>query len=331
MKDSPALRVHTLHTYTPEVMADLRERIAPNVQLTSGESAADLAACDILIAGRPRREQLEAAPSLQALIIPWAGLPAETRALLADFPHISVHNLHHNAGVVAEMTIALLLAAAKRIIPFDRALREGDWSLRYAPPGDVARLEGKTALILGYGAIGERVARVCRAMGMHVLATRRTPPFASDGGAVEIHPPEALPELLPRANVLIIALPQTPQTTDLIGEAQFALLPAGSILVNIGRGPIVNETALYEALTNGRLAAAGLDVWYRYPETAADRTTTLPATLPFANLDNVVFSPHRAGLTADTEALRMSHLAELLNAAAAGQPLPNKIDLGQGY
>jgi phosphoglycerate dehydrogenase-like enzyme len=331
MANSPVLRVHTLHTYTPEGIADLRERLSPNIQFTSGDNAADLAACHILIAGRPQREQLEAGQSLRSLIIPWAGLPAETRTLLADFPDISAHNLHHNAGVVAELTTALLLAAAKRIIPFDRALREGDWSMRYAPPGDVVRLEGKTVLVLGYGAIGQRVARICRAMGMHVLATRRRPPFESDGVAAEIHPPQALPDLLPRANALVIALPQTPETTDLIGKAQFDLLPSGSILVNIGRGPIVNEEALYAALVDGRLAAAGLDVWYRYPETAADRAATPPTTLPFANLENVVFSPHRAGLTADTETLRMSHLADLLNTAAAGNPLPNEIDLEQGY
>ena len=331
MEDYPPLNVHSLHTYTPEVMADLRAKLAPNIQLTTGEDTAGLTACDILIAGRPTREQLRAGQSLRALIIPWAGLPTETRALLADFPQISTHNLHHNAGAVAELTVALLLAAAKRIIPFDRALRASDWSMRYAPPRDVALLDGKTALILGYGAIGQRVARICRAMDMNVLATRRTPPFEGDGIATEIHPTHALAQLLPQANALIIALPQTPQTTDLIGKQELDLLPSGSILVNIGRGPIVTEAALYEALVDGRLAAAGLDVWYNYPENAENRTSTRPTTLPFAELQNVVFSPHRAGLTAHTEVLRMSHLAELLNAAATGKPLPNKVNLEQGY
>ena len=127
---------------------------------------------DILIGGRPTRDQLLACPNLRAVIVPWAGVPDSTQALLREFPHIAVHNLHHNAAATAEMAIALLMAAAKFIVPIDQKLRVNDWSPRYAPSRSI-ELAGKTALIVGYGQIGQRVGRVCRAMDMTVIATRR--------------------------------------------------------------------------------------------------------------------------------------------------------------
>lgn len=328
-KTSP-LFVHILWTHSAQALADLRGQLDSRIRLSSGDDAEGLARCQILVGGRPTREQLAASPALRALIIPWAGIPPETRALLADFPQISAHNLHHNAGLVAELALALLLAAAKRVVPFDQALRRDDWTPRYTESRQALQLAGTTALILGYGAIGRRMAGYCRALDMRVLATRRHPPFEGDDVAHEIHPPEALPDLLPRAEALIIALPQTPETDDLLGAAELALLPAQSILVNIGRGPIVNEQALYAALRDGRITA-GLDVWYKYPQDEDGRRSTPPAGLPFGELPNVVLSPHRAGHAMETEALRMAHLADLLNRAAAGQPLPNHVDLQRGY
>jgi phosphoglycerate dehydrogenase-like enzyme len=331
MNTPSLLHVHLLSDYTDAAVNGLRAQLSPGVNLTSGQDSRDLSSCHILVGGRPTAEQLLACKNLQHLVSPWAGLPSQTAVLLRDFPHVRVHNLHHNASAVAELALALLLAAAKYIIPFDQALRNDNWSPRYAEPRDVILLEGKTTLILGYGAIGRRVARMCRGMDMEVLATKQHGPFTEDDVANEIHAADDLHDILPRANVLIVALPQTPQTTDLIGAAELSLMPVGSILVNIGRGPVVNEQALYDGLTNGRLAAAGLDVWYQYPEDEESETHTPPASLPFGQLENVVLSPHRAGLTADTEKLRMASLAKLINTAATGQPMPNEINLQKGY
>jgi phosphoglycerate dehydrogenase-like enzyme len=221
-----------------------------------------------------------------------------------------------------------MLAAAKLVIPMDRALRTHDWTPRYHHPDPTILLEGKTALILGYGAIGQRVARLCRALGMKVLAIRRRVARPSPD---EVYPPDALHSLLPQANVLIICLPQTPETTGLIGERELALLPPGAVLVNVGRGPIVDEAALYYALRDGALHSAGLDVWYNYPPDEAARSHMPPSAYPFHELGNVVMSPHRAGGADDTEMLRMRDLAALLNAAARGEEMPNRVDLQAGY
>lgn len=326
------LNVHLLNEYNPQITEYLQTQLEPDVRLTVSETTVLDGDIHILIAGRPDRDVFVANKDLQALVIPWTGIPPETRELLADFPHVAAHNLHHNATPVAEMTVALLLAAAKNVIPFDRALRNGDWTMRYRKPAPSLLLKGKTVLILGYGKIGRRIARICSSLGMNVIAIKRKAIMdETDRFAKEIHTPQKLHELLPRAQFLIVALPLTQETNGLIGESELDLLPTDSVLVNIGRGLIVNEEALYKALKDGNLGAAGLDVWYNYPASEESRTSTYPANFPFWELDNVVLSPHRAGLTNDIDYLRMDHLAVLLNAAARNEQVPNRVNLNHGY
>ena len=322
------LSVHLLRQPDSAALTHLHARLNAEVYLTFGPDLPVPADYHILVAGRPQREHLTASPNLHALIIPWAGLPEVTRDLMREFPRISVHNLHHNAVPVAEMAITLMLAAAKLVVPIDRALRSHDWTPRYHRPNPTILLEDKTTLILGYGAIGQRVVYLCRALGMKVLAIRR---HVSALSPDEIYPPNALHSLLPQANVLIICLPQTPETTGLIGEGELALLPPGAVLVNVGRGPVVDEAALYHALREGTLHSAGLDVWYNYPADEAARSHTPPSAYPFHELDNVVMSPHRAGGSDESEMRRMTHLAALLNAAARGDEMPNRVDLQAEY
>jgi len=324
-----ALSVHLLRSIEPDPLAYLRASLDPDVDLTSGLALPTPAAYHILVAGRPSREQITASPNLQALIVPWTGLPEETRELMLDFPHVAIHNLHYNAAPTAEMAVALILAAAKSILPVDRVFRTHDWSPRYRPTPAVL-LAGKTALVLGYGAIGQRVARACRGLGMRVLAIRRHA-SASPEESEEVHPPHALHQLLPQAEVLVLCLPGTPETEGLIAARELALLPDGAILVNVGRGPVVDEAALYQALREGHLHGAGLDVWYNYPADEDGRSHTPPSAYPFHELDNVVMSPHRAGYYNEREKKRMEHLAKLLNAAARGEPMPNRVDVQAGY
>jgi len=322
--------VYYLTPPAKNIVEDLRSKLDPRLLLVAGDGEPVPTNTLVLIAGRPKRQHLLSAPKLQTLIIPWAGLPDVTRELMLDFPSIQVHNLHHNAVPVAEAVLAFLLAAAKYIVPLDQALRQGDWRPRYRPSQAVL-LRHKTVLILGYGAIGREVAGFCRQLGMKVLVIKRTVNTAADNVADEIQPPSALSRLLPRAQVLIITLPHTPETDGLIGERELMLLPKGGVLVNVGRGPIVDEKALFQALQDGHLHSAGLDVWYNYPADEEGRAETFPASLPFHELDNVVLSPHRGGATTESNILRMEHLAILLNAAARGKPVPNRVDIMAGY
>lgn len=290
---------------------------------------------EVLIEGRVTREQIEQCPKLKTVIIPFAGVSPAMTSLMREFPNISLHNLHHNAQDTAETALALLFAASKQIVPMDQSMRKHDWTPRYSPE-QARSLGGKTGLILGYGAVGKRIAAVLEALGMRIIGIRRNPMGPGEYG------PADLAQLLPQADVLMVTIPLTPETKGMIGAEELALLPDGAILINVARAQIVDEKALYEALKSGKLHSAGLDVWYRYPQeegTAVptyfvappSASNTPPSDYPFNEIRTLVMSPHRGGATSDTETRRVEHLAMLILAATKGEPVPNKVNLDLGY
>jgi phosphoglycerate dehydrogenase-like enzyme len=323
------LKVHLQFDPEPEQVSRLAALLDPSIRLTVGEHPhpADF---EILVHGAPTREDLLASPHLHTVIVPWAGPPIETLDLLKKFPHIAVHNLPYNAGPTAEVAIALLLAAAKMIIPYDRSLRRHQWGPADPDLQSCLLLEGKTALILGYGRVGRRVANGCRGLGMNAWGVRRRPDPQEQ---VDVYGIDSLHELLPKAAALIICMPHTHETTGLIGERELALLPGEAVLVNVARGDIVVEAALYDSLKERRIFAAAIDVWYRYPERLlrGKGEPVAPSNFPFHELDNVVMSPHRAGWSPETEELRILYLSRLLNAAAKNLPMPYRLDPDRGY
>lgn len=322
------------HYQQPHV-SDLIERIqamTPNWRIVPG---APDETTHVLITGYATDEDLQAAPNLKSLIVPFAGLPPRTRDVMLRYPHITVHNLHHNAPETAEVAIALMLACAKKIVPIDQSLRRNDWTPRYDADLSI-RLEGKTAVVIGFGAVGRRIAAVCIGLGMRVIAHKRTP-LSED--VIEVRTPERLLDSLREADVVLLAAPQTSETAGLLGPNEIAAMKDGAILVNVARASAVDEGALYESLKSGKLRGAGLDVWYRYPESEATKgymgfvgapesaKSTPPSAYPFHELDNVVMSPHRGGTSADVEDARVVALAELLNS----DPMGNRVNLERGY
>ena len=341
--DAPVLRAHTLYAFDAAADAALRTLLGRAVVLTSGDEIVRADVCDVLIAGTPERRHVDACPRLRAIVIPWAGVAPSVRDAVAGRPGVAVHNLHHNASATAEHAFALLLAAAKRIVPSDRRMRAHDWKDRGARDPAVL-LEGRTAVIVGFGAIGRRVGRMCRALGMHVVGVRSAAPAASDANdvnandinandinanAFEVHGTADLDVLLPRADVLVVAVPGTPETRGLLDARRIGLLPAGAVVVNVGRGAVIDESALFDALASGRLHGAGLDVWWRYPREGEERTP--PSSQPFETLDSVVMTPHRAGSAEGIESLRVRAVADVLLALARGGDAPGRVDLARGY
>lgn len=309
---------------------ELRARLDDEVELWTGPEAPVPPIQRVLVAGRPSDVEMAASPELEAVIIPWAGVPPSTRELVAKHEGLSLHVLHHNAAPTAELAIALLLAAAKRVIPYDRSLRAGDWTMRYEGDGGLL-LEGRQALVLGHGAIGKRVARALRALGMNVKATRRHATRAETVDGVEIHPASRTGDLVAEADAIVCCLPDTPETKGLLGHGAFERTKPDAVFVNVGRGGLVDEEALWDALEGERLGAAGLDVWWSYPHEEDQRTSTPPGRFDWGSRDDVVLSPHRAGHSDRTDALRAEHLAASLRAAARGEPIPNRVDLEAGY
>jgi phosphoglycerate dehydrogenase-like enzyme len=324
------LNIHFNHISFEDSIEEFNTLLDPGINITEGDQLSDSANYEILVDPNPSMASIKASPQLRAVVIPWAGIPENIRRNLKNFPEISVHNLHYNNYNTAELGFGLLLAAAKHIIPMDQDLRKNNWTQRYQEPKAIL-LRDRTALILGFGEIGRALCEYCLGLGMKVIATKKHLDANKHGSQVKVYSNDCLHELLPKANVLLIALPLTDETENLIGETELKLLPKGSILINIGRGPIVNQCALYKALTNDHLRAAGSDVWYNYPDSVSARTNTPPADKPFGALDNFVLSPHRGALVEEGEKQRVQALADLLNAANRGEQIPNKVDLEAGY
>jgi len=324
------LRVHLYRDYSPKFMQEFHKMLDKDIKLSSGKTIPDPPDYEILVYPTPSKGWIEASPDLRIIVIPWAGIPQQTRNLVKTFPHIDLHNLHHNRFNTAEFGFTLLLAAAKNLIPMDQSLRSDDWTPRYKPTRAIV-LRGKQVLILGYGEIGQALGSYCLGFGMKVMAIKRNPTKTKNNPDVQVFSLDDLYKILPKAEILMIALPLTEETEDLIGSNEIQLMPEGSILINIGRGPIVNQYALYDSLVSGHLRSAGSDVWYNYPSSESERGSTPPADVPFKNLDNFVLSPHRGGMVEEVEEQRANALATLLNAANRGLPIPNKVNLELGY
>jgi len=189
-----------------------------------------------------------------------------------------------NAYAVAEHAVALMLSLVRGLPRLDRGLRAGGWEGAAYRGRD---FRGSCVGIVGYGAIGRHTAQLAAALGARVCVLRRS--GLADGFETEAD----LARLLPRVDVLSLHCPLTEATRGLIGARQLAALPAGAIVVNTARGPVVDEAALVAALQSGHLAGAGLDTFATEP---------LPADSPLRALEQVILTPHVAGVTRDAAA-----------------------------
>jgi phosphoglycerate dehydrogenase-like enzyme len=222
------------------------------------------------------------------------------------------------APEIADQAIAYLLAFTRGLTHFIRQPPEGSWK---RPPKIVfEELQGKTMLVIALGGIGSEIARRAFGFGMRVLATDpkviEKPLFVE-----ELHRPDAFHRLLPRADVVVSAVPLTPLSTRMIDAREFGMMKRGVILLNVSRGKVVDTAALVAALDQGRIAAAGLDVTDPEP---------LPAGHPLWKR-NVIITPHSAGQSPGGQRRAHELFRENLRRFAAGEMLLNIVDKKAGY
>jgi phosphoglycerate dehydrogenase-like enzyme len=260
-------------------------------------------------------------PRLRLVHVPAAGLDAvDLAAVPRGCPVCNV--FEHEIGV-SEYVLAAMLHFTVGLAAKSERFRVGDWadSPRLGAPFR-PELAGSTIGIVGYGHIGRAVARRAKAFGLRVMALARTrrnldPPPDWLG-----EPPE-LPALLEAADFVVIACPLNDATRGLIGRNEFAHMKPKAVLINVARGPIVDEDALYEALENRTIRGAVLDVWYRYPEPG--ETAVRPSRHPFHHLDNVVMTPHCCGWTEGLMARRCAVIIDNIQRPREGRPLLNQV------
>lgn len=219
-----------------------------------------------------------------------------------------------SAVPIAQSAITGLLMLARGFPAWLQAQREHQW-LQFRGSQGPADLAGQTLCVVGMGSIGTEIARLGQALGLEVIGIRRSPRKASDPVA-EMHPPSALAALLPRCDWLAIACPLTTETRRLIDAEMLAALPRGARVINVARGEIVDEAALIEALQQGHLAGAYLDVFEQEP---------LPPESPLWDLPNVIVTPHNCGASAGNDARVLALFADNLERWLSGRALVNEV------
>jgi phosphoglycerate dehydrogenase-like enzyme len=259
-----------------------------------------------------------AASRLRLVQVPGAGVDRiDRRALPAG---AVVANAYGHERGIAEYVMGAMLAWNHRFVAVDAGLRRGRWDAAWShdapPPPFVPELGGKTLGILGYGRIGQAVARRARAFDMTVRAIRQAPSGASVEGLASLSGPEGLDALLREADYLAVTLALTPETRGMLGARELGLMKRSAVLVNVARGEVVDEDALYDALAGGGIAGAALDVWYRYP---AAPGPTLPSRRPFHELRNVLMTPHVSGWTEGMLQARAAVIAGNVERVARGE------------
>ncbi len=305
------------HTMGEEGVALLRARddietVTYPATITRAELLPILEDCaGIALSGTPYRQtEMDASPAMQVVARIGVGYDAvEIPALTARLVPLMTAGTANSVSV-AEQAFHLMISLAKRHEALDRMVRAGRWRERH--DGLPMELNGKTVLIVGFGRIGTRLAKRCLGFDMVVLVRDPYVDVAKIRGA-GCEPVDDLDAVLPGVDFVSIHCPKNPETVGMFGAAQFARMKRGAFIVNTARGGIIDEPALHAALTSGQIAAAGLDVFEAEPT---------PIDNPLLKLDNVIASPHMAGVT--TEAVANMAVATAQNILSVLDGKPNR-------
>jgi phosphoglycerate dehydrogenase-like enzyme len=300
----------------PDLVAEI---VAVDERVEVVDAPAALSQAEVLLLGAPRdgpalQEAVRGNDRLRWVHSIWAGAGEQLAAAKLTTAELERVTVTTSAGVHAtplgEFVLFGLLAFAKGLPRLLRDKENRQWD-HYA----MDELRDRTVLVLGLGGIGREVVRLASGFGMRTIGIKRTP------GDVprldELHPPERLRELLPRADAVVVTLPRTEATRGLLDREALALLRPHAVFVNVGRGAVVDQDALVEALVEGRLRGAVLDVFAQEP---------LPAESPLWELPNVLLAPHTAALSVHENERIVELFCENLQRYLRGEELRNRVD-----
>jgi len=279
---------------------------------------------------------LEQAPNLRWLQFHWTGIDHALDEPILRKPGLIVTNLSGVAtSQMAEYVLMMLLALGHHLPDLIANQRRAEWPRdrweRFSP----LELRGHTVGIVGYGSIGRQVARLLSAFGATIMATKRDAMHPEDTGYTpegmgdptgdlvhRLYPPQATGSMLKECDFVVVTVPLTPETHNLIGIRELAMLKPTAFLVDISRGRVIDHVALYNALRDGKIAGAALDVFPDEP---------LPPDDPFWELPNVIITPHISGDTPYYDQRAVDLLTENLHRYLGGLPLYNRVDIDKGY
>jgi len=289
---------------------------------------------DILIGWRPTRDLLKSAKKMRFFINPGAGI----RHLIELFLGLNKErdvlliNGHGNSYFVAQHTVALLLTLMNKIILHHNYMKKGIWRTGDKEGASIPLRFRKVGL-LGYGAINQKVHKMLSGFDIEFSILRRNWEKQKETLITESkkYISSQLKEFLEEIDILIIAVPSTSLTEDMIKIEELKLLGSNGILVNVSRGEIVNEESLFIALKNKFILGAAIDVWYNITPKADEKGKKYPFNFPFYDLNNIILSPHR-GYSPFNDLLRWNEVIENIKRVAQGrQDLINVVNLDDEY
>lgn len=289
---------------------------------TPEERARAFARADVLIATRITADEFSVARDVRWIHTTAVGIGGLLPRPVVESDVVVTNTRGVHSESIAEHAIALALAVRRRIPRAAAAQAERAWVQTDLMSAEVPLLGDTCMLVIGLGSIGSRIAAHASGLGMRVIGLRRRtdqplPPAVAEAGG-----PERLHAWLPRADVIVLAVPQTDDTRALLGEAEFRLMRPTAVLVNVARGGLVDEKALERAVTEGAIAGAGLDAFVREP---------LAPESPLWRLPNVLITPHSASFRGDYWEPVMDLFRENLERFRKGQPLLNVVDKVHRY
>ena len=281
---------------------------------------------EVFVGGRFTAPMAAAAEKLRLVHV--AGAGTDRVAFEALGTDVVVANTFHHERSIAEFVMAAAVMLRRGFLPQDRALRTGVWASSVyddtivQPPA----LHGARIGFVGFGHIGQQTWKLLSALGCQGAAVTGSGRVRDGAGLSWAGDASRLDDLAGESDVLVVSAPLTRETTGMIGRHQLSALGPDGVLVNVGRGPLVDENALYDALLTGRLGAAAIDVWYRYPDAPnGSAAVCTPSALPFAELPNVLMTPHASGVTADTFEGRTDDIAANIGRLFRNEPLHNVV------
>ncbi|NKX56810.1 2-hydroxyacid dehydrogenase [Arthrobacter mobilis] len=294
---------------------------APEADRLAAIAAADVVVCSHL-------SDREAAAAVRARLVHVTGAGLDRVAIGSLPAAAAVANTFHHARPIAEHVVMSALALNRRLLSADRQLRSGSWrTIATDPAVPLHRTLDTMALgVVGLGSIGAEVVRLGTALGMEARAVRSRPeaPLPDGVRPAWVGGTGELPRLLAESDVVAVTVPLSAATRALIGPAELGLMKPTAVLVNVARGPVVDQAALYAALSGGSIAGAAIDVWWGSPEPGR----TPPADFPFQDLDNVILTPHHSGHARSTFERRAEDIAGNISRLAGGLELRNVVRPG---
>ena len=299
------------------LLTDTHQLISVSQNLTGPGEIEHFQSADVLV-GVSLNSSMPTPHKAQLLQAPAAGTDGISRECLPA--HCQLANCFGHENAIAEFVMAALLIRHVPLQDADASLRQGEWKYFAGRPGALrTELGSQTMGLLGFGHIAKTLALRAKAFGMKVLVANRSPVQSSD--IDRYFSLDQLKEFMAACDVVVVTLPLTEQTRSLVNTDCIAAMKQQAVLVNVGRGLVIDERALFDALQNKQIGGAIIDTWYQYP--SSEKASCAPSQFDFASLDNVLMTPHMSGWTEGTVQRRKQTIADNINRLYKGQSLLN--------